>query len=271
MERRELLALGTYIEELVRMYVAAHETGFHSRVAGEPLPQYKDKFLSLVEGLADPMVQDSGLDGIGEFVTGRDVILYGGAASARGPKLEDPFIVRVNNHYLWQQCNRKCDDGYNWTDGVYHGSGYSGLFAQFVNVPPAGLKFVAQNMGHKKPNFSSWARGQGVYYASYAERDGEDRERGVDPEKYEEVFAPLIEVCEQPFTGVLAAFHLLTFPIRSLHLTGFDFYEGREHVNKERDGKWYRGEHSLEDNREAMRRILKDDRSRPDKLLSQSV
>lgn len=254
------------------MYIAAHETGFHNRVAGEPLPQFKERFLSLLDTLADPMVEDQGLDGIGSFVQDKDVILYGGANTARGPKLDNPFIVRINNHYLWQQDNSKCDDGYTETHGVYHGCGYAGLSAQFLNIPPNGLKFVAQNMGHRKPRFAAWARSQKVYYTSYAERDGEEFERGVDPEKYEEVFSSLIEVCPQPFTGVLAAFHLLTFPIKSLHLTGFDFYAGREHVNKTKeDGREYRGEHSLDDNKAAMREILNDTRCQPDRLLLDSL
>lgn len=275
MEKRELEALAAYTEEMVRMYIAAHETGFHNRVAGEPLAQYRDRYLSLASGLADPLTEDKGLSGIGDFVEGKNVILYGGAPSANGSFYDEdspPVVVRTNNHYLWQQDQSKCSDGIGWTDGVYHGSGYTGLFAQFVNVPPLGLKFIAQNMGHRKPSFATWARREGVYYANYGSFQGQEWERGVDPAKYEDVFKPLIKVCEQPFTGVLAAFHLLNFPIKSLYLTGFDFYIGREHVNNIREGgREYRGEHSLDDNREAMRRVLDDRRCKPDGLLRDSL
>ncbi|MEB3330805.1 MAG: hypothetical protein VKQ33_16405, partial [Candidatus Sericytochromatia bacterium] len=215
-----------------------------------------------------------GLSGIGQFVEGKDVILYGGANTARGPKLDSPFIVRTNNHHLWQQDNYKCEDGYTETHGVYHGTGYSALFAQFCNVSPNGLKFIAQNMGHKKPSFAVWARARGIYYTGYAEVEGGvERERGVDPVRYEKVFAPLIKICPQPFTGVLAAFHLLSFPIKSLHLTGFDFYQGREHLNNTKeDGRQYRGEHSLDDNKQAMKElVLNDSRCKPDGLLLDSL
>lgn len=267
MDRNQLYEFAGLVEELIRSYIAAHEGSFHSRVSGEMQPLFRERFLSLSCKLFDEPGSGIGLEGIGEFVKGRDVILFGGAETIEPPDLDNPFIVRVNNHYQWQQGQGK----YNWTDGVYHGAGYDGMIVEFMNVPPKGLKFVAQNMGHVKASLKAWASRKNIYYADYGKGEGEEREKGVDPKKYEPVFGPLIEMCEQPFTGVLAAYHLLQFPIKSLHLTGFSFYKGREHVNTERDGKSYRGEHCLEDNKTAMRAILNDRRCKTDRLLHDSL
>ena len=81
------------------MYIASHETGFHSRMGGEPLPQYKEKFLSLVTGLAEPIVEDNGLKGIGSFVEGRDVILDGGfqnTGSSGGAPSNHMYFLNTN-------------------------------------------------------------------------------------------------------------------------------------------------------------------------------
>lgn len=270
MDKKSLHAIATYIDEVVRMYITAHEKGMHARVQGEVKSQYKERLISLFEDLAEKEDPSSGIE---EVVAGRDVILFGGADKFKVPKVVNPVIVRTNNHYLWQQDPQKMLGGYNWTDGVYHGAGFGGLLSMFMNIPPKGLRFIAQNCGHPYGSgLKTWAQKNGVAYFGYAGLGGERLPKGIDPRKYEPIFDPLIKICSQPFTGVLAAFHLLTFPIKSLYLTGFTFYQGREHVNKTKeDGRVYRGEHSLEDNKLAMRKIINDSRCKPDKFLSNSL
>jgi hypothetical protein len=267
MEKKQLHALAVYVDEVVRCYIAAHEKGCHARYAGEPIAQYKDRLIELFTALAEERGPESTIE---EIVGGRDVILFGGSDKFEVPKVSEPVIVRTNNHYLWQQDPSKQPDGYPWTDGVYHGAGFGGLLGMFMNVPPKGLKFIAQNCGHPyRSGLKTWAERQGVAYFGYAGLPGDRLEKGVDPKKYEPIFDPLIKICSQPFTGVLAAFHLLTFPIKNLYLTGFTFYEGREHVNRTKeDGQVYRGEHNIEDNRKAMKGFLNDRRCKPDRFLS---
>ena len=269
MDKRELNLLADYIDELVRAYLKAHEMGFHSRIGGEVKAQFKEEFTKHLESIAKEYDSQTTIE---EVVGGRNVILFGGADKYEIPKVSNPVIIRTNNHYLWQEDPHKMPGGYPWTDGVYHGAGFGALLAMFMNVPPKKLKFVAQNCGHPyKSGLRPWCKRKGIAHFSYASRPGEIRETGLDPKKYEPIFKPLIEICEQPFTGVLAAFHLLTFPIKSLYLTGFTLYSGREHVNKVKDGKVYRGEHSLEENRQAMERMLNDRRCKPDRLLLDSL
>jgi hypothetical protein len=203
-----------------------------------------------------------------DIVTGRDVLLIGGSPTYEIPEIKDQIIVRINNHHLWQTDPMRCPDGPSHTDGVYHGAGLPGLIAMFMNVPPDGLRFICQQAGTQyRNNMEGWAKMRGIKYFPYGTCPAERLERGVDPAAFEPVFKPLLEICKFPFTGVVAAFHLLTLPIKSLALTGFDFYRSSHYTHK--DNK--RGEHEISHNKKAMEMILGDSRARPDRILQDSL
>jgi hypothetical protein len=199
-----------------------------------------------------------------KFIEGRDVILFGGSPSYSIPPLLSPAIIRTNTHHIWQEDPRKVPEGFRYTDGVYFGANISGFIAMFMNRPPQKLKFLCQNAGaHYKRAMEAWAGRRGIAYKAYATEPAELLERGVDPAAYEAEYQPLIEVVKQPFTGVFAAYDLLRHNPKSLHLTGFDFYRETDTI---KEGK--RGEHSIDENLEAMRMICTDGRVKPDGILS---
>ena len=199
-----------------------------------------------------------------EYINGKEVVLFGGSPDFDNPDLQNPVVVSVNNHFMWQEGKGR----YGYTNGVYHGSGYGGMIAGFMNQPPKELKFVCQNAASPYGQaLKGWASNMGYTYYPYATNEVERHEIGVDPGAYEEEFKPLIEVCSHPFTGVLAAYHLLSMNPKKLYLTGFTFYSNAKESIK--GGK--RGEHDIEQNKKGMELVLNDDRCEPDEFLQKSL
>jgi len=138
----------------------------------------------------------------------------------------------------------------------------------FMNRPPTNLRLLCQNAGGAyRDSMRAWAKLKGIEYFAYGNLDAPRHKIGLDPAVYEDTFKPLTDVCSHPFTGVLAAFHLLQFPIKSLYLSGFSFYSGRDDTIK--NGK--RGEHDIEQNKQAMRNVLDDERAKPDAILLENL
>jgi len=201
---------------------------------------------------------------IRELVADQDVVLWGGAPEYELPSISTPFVVSINNHYFWQEGKGK----YGYTSAVYHGGCIAGIMAAFMNQPPQNLEFVCQNSGSPYgESMKPWATAKGIGYYGYASRPAEKLMRGTPPEAYNKEFRPLIQVVQQPFTGVLAAYHLLRFNPKRLYICGMNFYANAPTTIVE--GK--RGEHNIEDNKQAMRAILDDKRAIPDKFLSESL
>jgi hypothetical protein len=185
-----------------------------------------------------------------EYLTDKDIILFGGARSCRAPvDLKDPVVVRVNNHHLWQESQGH----YSYSNISYFGSNLCGLVAEFMNNPPTGIEFVNQVFGARvTASFRTWSKSKGIVFRAI-ELEGEHPD--------------LNKVVAAPFTGVMAAWDLLKYPIKSLYLTGFDFYKDESH--KAVNG--HRGDHSLEDNRLAMKEICNDKRVVADAVLQDSL
>lgn len=189
---------------------------------------------------------------IDSIIKERDVILFGGSPEAFGPKLDNPVVVRVNNHHLWQEREDRVADGYNWTDISYFGASLSGLLAMFMNMKPNKLKLVCQDLGDTP-------RGSMAVWASM-------RKIGYRPYRSHADYPPLNKIVKRPFSGVFAAWDILEHNPRSLHITGMDFYKKTDTV---KDG--YRGEHEISGNIEAMRRIIEDERVHTERVLRESL
>jgi hypothetical protein len=184
-----------------------------------------------------------------EYLKDKDVVLFGGAKSAKAPEhLENPIVVRTNNHHLWQE-----PEHYPYTNIVYFGSNLGGLIATFMNEYPKELAWINQVFGSIiRSSFRTWANFKQVQYREL---------------KLEGEYPEIHDYVEAPFTGVLAAWDLVRQPIKSLYITGFDFYKDAPQtiVNG------YRGEHGIDGNLKAIREVCADARVQPDGVLQDYV
>ena len=149
-------------------------------------------------------------DVIFEQLYKKDVALIGGAPSADLFEAEKAdFIVYVNNH--WLKYHGRIDAAYMCS-------------AELPSFPVEELLFLAfaRTGGHGK-EIESICKDKNVPYLKFAQ----GMYKGANPygPECEWINSFSWELGTHPFTGAIAMKHLLSFPIKSLYVTGFTFWE----------------------------------------------
>jgi hypothetical protein len=189
-----------------------------------------------------------------DILEGRKVCLIGGSPSYVPPceKEDHYFYVWVNNHWL---------DNTHMPCGAVYASGAEPPLGEY----PDTVKYISAAID---TNYSA-------AWWHYADRKGFK----IFPHTYKRYFAPnpygpehewvnrlYGEIETKPFSGILAAQHLLFYPIEELYITGMTFYycpERGKHPYK-------RGPHLIEPQRNWLARTAQaDQRIRFDPFLTE--
>lgn len=158
-----------------------------------------------------------------ELLYGKSIALIGGAPSIDFDAANQAeFVVWANNHWMRQESPR--------VDGIY----------SCCQIPPdipiRSPEFVCYDIkGPQRRQWESKLAG-GLLSVPYVN----DRFAGVNP--YDPIHEWLNtfgwELMTKPFTGTIALKHLTSMPIKSLLVTGFDFYESGGIIPWKKHNHW---------------------------------
>lgn len=165
-----------------------------------------------------------------EIVTGKDIALIGGAKNANEERaLQAEIVARCN---LYVHDGQRCDMAF--------------LAGNGPDTKPRGLKWLCVNAGSPKcmEAIQKWDRSDLREFAFINMVF-----RGADPFGPEHEWLNMFghQLGSMPLCGILAARLLTLCPIKSLYVTGFDFYiDDHDNAHDIRGKKlWQRGPHEL--------------------------
>jgi hypothetical protein len=152
----------------------------------------------------------------------KNVLLIGGSGEYEMSDCE-PYVVSVNSHFDSIDCR---------VSAVYYAS-----IDEKAVTPPVDLDYLCTPRDQKHWNFlERYCEECRIPIVPYLAQQYLGRNPyGLDLE-WCNTFQKLYSF--KPLTGLIAIYHLLSFPIRSLHVTGMTLYRKDEHLPAKVDAHW---------------------------------
>lgn len=161
-----------------------------------------------------------------QLLYNKKVCLVGGAPDVSEPLLETAdLVVRVNDH--WLRSSGRCDILYLTGAALKPALLCDALRPEFLFYS---FNMIAEQQHPLEPTLLAFCRRNGITADKFLQVQYQHT-NPIGP-YYEWANVLHKRLRTMPFTGTLAACHLLRFPLKQLALTGFSFYVGMNEPGK---------------------------------------